>query len=306
MVPTGEQLISRTLVAALVATGGLAGVSAAVEASPADRALLVVLDVSGSMNEAVPGGVKRDLARRGLLRTFEAMPEGTLTGLRLLGQGVSGDECAASESAVAIAPFAASDWEAALDLVRWDGATPLVYSMREALDELRGANAVQRAMLIIGDGEDPVGVAREEADGVRIHTISLGEAVSHQLAGIALVTNGTYSRAFDETSFGVAAGVAIPNSQQGPDAESVASGAHIVRAPPRGHPRCVQQHVGPDRRLRQDRARARGARGRSRGLSRRCACGAARVRPQGELRERGRRVHRHRATAGAHRTENGP
>ena len=69
--------------------------------------------------------------------------------------------------------------------------------MRAALDELRGTNAVQREMLIIGDGEetcgeDPVGVARAEADGVRIHTISLGEAVSHQLAGIALVTNGTY------------------------------------------------------------------------------------------------------------------
>ncbi|MEE8117175.1 MAG: hypothetical protein V3T28_08715 [Gemmatimonadales bacterium] len=216
-----------------MAAGGLTGVPAAVDAGPADRAdraLLVVLDVSGSMNEAVPGGVKRDLARRGLLRTFEAMPEGTLTGLRLLGQGVSSDECAASESAVAIAPFAASDWEAALDRVRWDGATPLVYSMRAALDELRGTNAVQREMLIIGDGEetcgeDPVGVARAEADGVRIHTISLGEAVSHQLAGIALVTNGTYSRAFDETSFGVATGGAIPNGQQRPDAESVARGA---------------------------------------------------------------------------------
>ena len=217
--------MARTLIASLVAASGLLGTPAAVDAGPSDpanRALLVVLDVSGSMNQAVSGGVKRDLARRGLLRTFEAMPKGTLMGLRLLGQGASSDECAASESAVAFAPFVASDWEAALDRVRWDGATPLVYSMRAALDELRGTNAAKREMLIIGDGEetcgeDPVGVARSGSDGVRIHTISLGEEVSHQLAGIALVTNGTYARAFDEATFAAATGVTVPETAPGAD-----------------------------------------------------------------------------------------
>lgn len=200
-------LAAAVLLASVPATGQ--------DAPPADYALLVVLDVSGSMNEEVPGGVKRDLARRGLLRTFETLPQGSLAALRLLGQGATDDECAASQSAVEFSPFVASEWNTALNEVRWDGATPLVYSMRQALDDLRQTNALRREMLIVGDGEetcgeDPVGVAREEADGIRIHTISLGEGISHQLAGIALVTDGTYSRAFDETTFDEAAEQAVP------------------------------------------------------------------------------------------------
>ena len=104
----------RTLGAALVVAAVASGPSgAAQDGEPADRALLVVLDVSGSMNEEVSGGVKRDLARRGLLRTFEMLPEGMLTGLRLLGQGASDDECAASRNAVEFAPFVRPDWETA-------------------------------------------------------------------------------------------------------------------------------------------------------------------------------------------------
>ncbi len=184
------------------------------ESAQYESALLVVLDVSGSMKESVEGGVKRELAQRGLLRTLENMPARAAIGLRLLGQGSTDDECTATATAVEFGPFARPEWEAALDDVRWDGATPLVYSMRAALSDLHKVNALRREMLIIGDGEetcgeDPVGIAREEAGDIPIHTISLGENVSPQLAGIALVTNGTYTRAFDETSFSEATTEAI-------------------------------------------------------------------------------------------------
>jgi Mg-chelatase subunit ChlD len=185
------------------------------QAAPQTHALLVLLDVSGSMKESVTGGVKNDLARRGLLATLEAVPAGTLTGLRLLGDG-AGDECAASRTAVPVGTFDRPVWEQALDAVPWTGATPLVYSMREALADVRRVDADRREILIIGDGdetcgEDPVGVARAEANGIRIHTISLGEDVSPQLAGIALVTGGRYARAFDEQSFLDASTAAVPS-----------------------------------------------------------------------------------------------
>jgi Mg-chelatase subunit ChlD len=187
-----------------------------------DSALLIVLDVSGSMKDSVVGGVKRDLAVQGLLRTLASLPENTAVSLRLLGEGGSSDDkCAATTQAVSFAPFDRDRWSSVLSTIRWDGATPLVYSMRAALEELRAAPASHREMLIIGDGEescgeDPVGVARAEAQGIRIHTISLGEKTSHQLAGIALVTGGTYTRAFDETSFEAATTDSLPTGTPPP------------------------------------------------------------------------------------------
>ncbi len=180
-----------------------------------EAAMVVVLDASGSMKEQVGGGVKRDLAQRGLLRTLAGLPEGTAVALRLLGEGPGDDECGASRLAVPFAAFEPRQWRESMGSIRWDGATPLVLSMRQGLEDLRQVSARRKEMLIIGDGEetcgeDPVGVARAEANGIRIHTISLGERVSHQLAGIALVTGGTYTRAFDETSFEAATVEALP------------------------------------------------------------------------------------------------
>ncbi|MGE0043285.1 MAG: VWA domain-containing protein [Vicinamibacterales bacterium] len=222
--PAPRLAIARRLLAAAILVTAVAGPSAQ-GAPPASRALLVVLDASGSMREAVEGGIKSDLAVRGLLRTLAALPAGTLVGLRLMGEGppggAPGGECGATREAVAAAPFDAARWRAALAAVRWSGATPLVSSMRAALDELRRVPATHRELLIIGDGEetcgeDPVGVARAEADGIRIHTISLGEDVSHQLAGIALVTRGTYARVYDESTFDEAADRAMPAAPAAP------------------------------------------------------------------------------------------
>lgn len=171
-----------------------------------ENAILVILDVSGSMKKTVEGGEKRDLARRGLLRTLDALSGDTLVALQLLGQGDMQSDCAATSTAVPFSPFDRSLWERAFDSIRWNGATPLVFSMRAAFQMLQEIPSIQRELLIVGDGEescgeDPVGVARQEAGNVSIHTISLGKRVSNQMAGIALVTNGTYTRAFDEASF---------------------------------------------------------------------------------------------------------
>jgi len=208
----------RAAVVAFAAAATLATLAAppSATAQTYGNALLVVLDVSGSMKESVEGGVKLDLAVRGLLRTLAGLPADTAVSLRLLGEGgASEDTCSATRQAVPFAPFERERWASVLSTIRWDGATPLVYTMRAALEEIRAAPAARREMLIIGDGEescgeDPVGVARAEAQGIRIHTISLGEKTSHQLAGIALVTGGTYTRAFDETSFEEATTDALP------------------------------------------------------------------------------------------------
>lgn len=212
---TSGRLARRHAGLVLLAVAGLASAARVTAAQSYDAALVVVLDVSGSMKEQVEGGVKRDLAQRGLLRTLTAIPESTAVALRLLGEGAGDDECGASRMAVPFGAFDPQRWNRAMQSIRWDGATPLVLSMRQGLADLGAVDAPRKEMLIIGDGaetcgEDPVGVARAEANGIRIHTISLGERVSHQLAGIALVTGGTYTRAFDEASFETATVEALP------------------------------------------------------------------------------------------------
>ncbi len=221
-------------VVATLAAVGLAGATQVTAAQSYDAAMVVVLDVSGSMKEQVEGGVKRDLAQRGLLRTLAGLPEGTAVALRLLGEGPGSDVCGASRLAVPFASFEPRRWRQSMESIGWDGATPLVLTMRQGLEDLRAVDAQRKEMLIIGDGEetcgaDPVGVARAEANGIRIHTISLGERVSHQLAGIALVTGGTYTRAFDETSFEMATLEALPTDLDvpGPATVGAAAGAQL-------------------------------------------------------------------------------
>ncbi len=205
------------LLATALSASSIAAVPAPANTPASSYALLVVLDASGSMKQSVPGGVKRDLATRGLLRLLATLPDDSVSALRLLGEGTTDDECAASRVAVPFAPFDHGVWSGALGRIRWDGATPLSYTIRQALSDLTGVEASRKEILLIGDGEetcgeDPVGVARELANGVRIHTMSLGERVSHQLAGIALVTGGTYTRAFDDTTFAAAAVDSLPGT----------------------------------------------------------------------------------------------
>ena len=78
-------VLYRSTVVALLAAVGLASAAELGAAQSYESAMVVVLDVSGSMKEQVEGGVKRDLAQRGLLRTLNGLPAGTAVALRLLG-----------------------------------------------------------------------------------------------------------------------------------------------------------------------------------------------------------------------------
>ena len=79
-------------------------------AAAAERALVVVVDASGSMKEAVEGGLKHDLARRGLMKTLATLPGDSQVSLRLLGKGGDG-ECRASEQIIPFAPFDERRWD---------------------------------------------------------------------------------------------------------------------------------------------------------------------------------------------------
>ena len=97
-----------------------------------ENALLIVLDVSGSMKEDVDGGVKSDLAVRGLLRTLADLPLNTAVSLRLLGEGAgdaSDDVCSATRQAVGFGPFDRDHWSIGA-VRRFAGTEQLHWSTR--------------------------------------------------------------------------------------------------------------------------------------------------------------------------------
>jgi Ca-activated chloride channel homolog len=169
--------------------------------------LQLVLDSSGSMNEAAQGGTRLQIAKRALSQVIRGLPPEAETGLRVYGATVDSGPGACTDSQQVVAPD--TDNRAELLTAVRDykalGETPIGYALQEAAKDL-GAEG-RRTIVLVSDGEptcdpDPCVVARrltEQGIDVRIDVIGLDVSadVRRQLACIAAAGNGTYYDADD-------------------------------------------------------------------------------------------------------------
>lgn len=192
--------------------------SAVTSAQPAEGEggqLLVILDVSGSMERTDPSGTTlMDGARQAVRDFVGGVPEQVEVGLRLYGSEYAGDVeaqgCRDTELAVPIAPASesGSDIVAAVDQAQPTGFTPIGYSLTQAAADFTVDDF--RAIVLVSDGEDTCGnpapcqAAKQLARGgieVRIDTVGLflqdNAAARKQLECIAKATGGTYVPADD-------------------------------------------------------------------------------------------------------------
>jgi Ca-activated chloride channel homolog len=182
---------------------------------PEPTKVLLLLDVSGSMNEQIAsGGTKLAAAKRALKQVADALPPGTDVGLRVYGSKISEPKsrnpraCKDTELVMPLGPLNKTTMYRAVDSFTAKGETPIAYSMEKSVADL-GAEG-KRVLVLISDGEetcvkDPCPAARRLASsGVNLQFNAIGLAVNskarQQLQCIAEAGDGSYydaSRAGD-------------------------------------------------------------------------------------------------------------
>jgi Ca-activated chloride channel family protein len=177
---------------------------------------MLVLDASGSMAAAAPGGgTKMDAAKRATRTLVDAVPEGAPVGLAVYGTntGSSDAEKQAGCTDVSVLrgpePIDRAALTSAVDGLSPRGYTPIGEALRKADDALPDAGP--RSIVLVSDGvdtcapPDPCEVAKELSSNgtdLVVHTVGFGvdEAAREQLTCIAQQTGGTYTDAPDAGS----------------------------------------------------------------------------------------------------------
>ena len=195
------------MLTALFVVASLAVPQSALADEPKPVKILLLLDVSGSMNERISsGGNKFAAAKRALKHVADSLPPSTEVGLRVYGSEIAEPKsknpkaCTDSELVMPIGPLDRNKMYRAVDSFKAKGETPIAYSLEKSVDDLGSSG--RRVLVLISDGEetcakDPCPTARKlAAAGVDLQFNAVGLAVNgkarRQLQCIADAGNGSY------------------------------------------------------------------------------------------------------------------
>lgn len=180
------------------------------EASTSSTApLLIVLDLSGSMNDDDGSGtIKLAGAKSALSDLIRALPAGRETGLWAYPRGSQEiDGCPTGEAVVPVAPLDPVQMSALVQSLTADAGTPTGPALLAAVDSLMAQGYAAGTIVLVSDGEsncgpDPCDVASQivqsgfditvEATGFRT-----SEAGRAELECVASATGGTYQDVTD-------------------------------------------------------------------------------------------------------------
>lgn len=198
-----EDIASRT---------GLAPISAGTEtytAADGYHPVIVVMDTSGSMEEAAPDGTRRiDAARASVLNYVNQLPQGTPFGLIAYpGSGKVVDGCSIGNVEIKPGPLDVVSTSAAVRRLSPDGETPTAPALKHAGEKLRTMGK-HGTIILVSDGESNCGAepvcetARKLSDtgiDVRVNTVgfNIDEGGRDELQCVSDITGGRYLDATD-------------------------------------------------------------------------------------------------------------
>ena len=217
---TGARSLTALAVAAVVAGALQAPAAAAAGQAPGLAPVMLVLDASGSMRDALPGGRTKMVAAKEAVGTLvRQSPDGAQVGLAVYGTGTGNapaDKPAGCQDVKVVrkvGPLDRAALTATVAGLQARGYTPIGRSLQVAAAELPAAGP--RSIVLVSDGvdtcapPDPCAVARELAShGVDLRVHAIGFAVDanarRQLSCLAQATGGTYIDAPDAGSLAAA------------------------------------------------------------------------------------------------------
>lgn len=184
--------------------------SSPVAAEPGDidgkYAVLVVMDVSSSMNDPDENGLRKiDGAKQAVLGFIDSVPETTRMGLNTY-PTPTGDRCNAGHTDISIAPRSKATMDRRVRLLSPAGETPTAEALLKAGRDLKAAGATEGVIVLVSDGdstcEDPCAAAgqlAQEGIDITVNTVGfqIGEEGRKELECIADATAGTYFDAKD-------------------------------------------------------------------------------------------------------------
>ncbi len=218
----------------LVVCALLAQCMIAVVAISADNTVVVILDDSGSMKQAMPSGILRiDAAKQALTAVLSQLPPDTRVGVLTLNTKLNGEHWI-----VPMGKIGDAVWKEPITKIKAEGGTMLGEFSKVATDELLKLRAANRygsyRLLIVTDGEatDPAVLSSYLPDilsrGLTLDVIGVSMAGEHSLASLA----HSYRSADDAKS--LTAAISDVFAETAGDDQSSQSDFELLEALPEG------------------------------------------------------------------------
>lgn len=225
-------------------------------ASPSRKNLLIVLDLSGSMNLPLGKSTRIGTARQVLHDVLGRIPDDFNVGLRLYGHRFGSrqkETCTDSELTVPVSRLDRAAILKIIDSTKPRGETPLVYSVRQAIGDLKAAGG--GSVALITDGEESCGgdfaaaseAIRQSGLDFRLNIVGFtlkDQRTRQQLGSFASTTGGSYYTAQDGPALSHAlvaatisrfpysvidaAGVVVANGEAGDRGQELPAGTYRV------------------------------------------------------------------------------
>ena len=171
--------------------------------------LLIILDLSGSMNLPLGKSTRIATARQVLHDVLNRIPDDFRVGLRLYGHRYGSrqkETCTDSELRIPLQPLNRTDILKTIDATRPRGETPLVYSVLQAINDLKAAGG--GSVVLITDGEESCGGNfTAAADAIKASRLDFrlnivgftltGQQARQQLGTLTASTGGAFYAAAD-------------------------------------------------------------------------------------------------------------
>ncbi len=171
--------------------------------------VLLILDISGSMNSPLQGKARIEIAKSILKKYIDALPRGMRIGFVVYGKASCSDD--SIELVAPIGKVDKSDLKEKIDSLTPKGLTPIAMTLNRSIEFFKGFEKDNNNLILISDGAESCGgdpfqairMLKQSVINPEVVVIGLGvnRSTRQQLSKIAGISGGTYTDVKSEEDF---------------------------------------------------------------------------------------------------------